>query len=226
VLVKVLAVFGAIVAALKVIDLLLNEHQKAKLNDLSLKAWSWLDDRRRNSLRQHFKLPSSRMIVGATLSGTSWSITNFLSDTTTRQFGGLAGAISIGAVFLVSADKVLWPFIDRASSGANLVLRLAGVFLAYELLAVILVLVFDYLSDSQPEFWIVHSPLHAVVVANVLITGALLLNICIGPLLAVIGRPILWGAEFLVRKIAENQKGPVIALSALMEGLAALIAHL
>ena len=237
VLANTIIVLSAAIATLALIDLLMTDRQKDTLSNKVLALWSWLDDLRKLSfidwIRNHRGLVSlfATILPLATL---LFATLNEILRFGYHHLSLISG--SFGAIVGLLIGLWLVSFVLRAKPGRQILVRATGALLLAVLpLAVLRPFeiffgdpLLDALFDALPERHAVtvFEAVMGAVLAGKLVTLILLaiwlLVVC--PLVfAYVATALLYASEQLVRRIAEYRKGPVLALSALCGGIAALL---
>jgi hypothetical protein len=227
-LANLLITLSAAVAILALLDLFLSERQKALLTKWVTSAWSYLDDLRSLSLIDWLRNPNAHVWLGITfvllfVSVAIWStVVWYLRSNTATVFMVLAIAILILdwvfeiLVFLIPAifATILSFLVHR-----HFALKL----LATVLVAAIpfyLFFVFYHFAETQSNL------LYSFFILLFLASGLLYLCgsvVLISIALTYVATAVLYVSEFVVRRIAEYPKGPILACSALFASLSAFM---
>jgi hypothetical protein len=219
------------VAVLTLADLFLSNTQKTWLSNAVIKAWSVLDEAKGWSLTDWLKQPRARwwlaISVGLFMAAYYILMTHHTGRTLHELlvvlpedaavldfFLYLLGATLIGT-FIVFVSLPIFARLLNVSRG-----RLAIILLC-SLAAVYLIAFFaDFaLEDEQP--WLFLLGTFGLIIALIFVLCVLMIFVSIA--VAYIASAVLFVGEFVVRRIAEYPKGPVLALSAFFGGIVALI---
>jgi hypothetical protein len=226
----------AAVAVLALVDLLLSKAQKKWLSDASIKAWSILDEAKGWSLADWLKKPRARWWLALSL-GLLWfafqaSITVYdmpldLSDPIAEiNFHMTVTHLMLVTtiICLVVASPFFANLLDVGSP--KLLVRKLAIISMFALLGYGFSISLIWWIEPFKGWWIwdvVASALYVggLVPAFTILLGILTILAAMG--LAYLASAILYVCEFIIRRIAEYPKGPVLAISALFGGIVALI---
>jgi hypothetical protein len=228
---------SAAVAVLALADLLLSKAQKDWLSNAVIKIWSVLDEAKAWSFADWLKNPRARwwfaISVGLLMGiQQAWSIITEESGEYLRPdvFGDALRNSPLIISLLAAWTAILVALLSRPifarlldfTSRKSLALRLT-VFSLFALIVFVIMTLTLGLSEQSSIFPV-------ILIASLLVLGlpALLVLLCVLTILFALGlayvaSAILYVGEFVVRRIAEYPKGPVLALSALFGGVCALI---
>jgi len=228
---------SAAVAVLALADLLLSKAQKDWLSNAVIKIWSVLDEAKAWSFADWLKNPRARWwfaISVGLLMGVqqAWSIITEESGEYLRPdvFGDALRNSPLIISLLAAWTAILVALLSRPifarlldfTSRKSLALRLT-VFSLFALIVFVIMTLTLGLSEQSSIFPV-------ILIASLLVLGlpALLVLLCVLTILFALGlayvaSAVLYVGEFVVRRIAEYPKGPVLALSALFGGVCALI---
>lgn len=220
-LTNIAIVLVAITLVLKGLQVLLSSKQKAAIELLSLRLWEWLDSRKRITLRQHMVLPPLRQLMSIVMGSTSFPLLNYLTDDFVGYYG--LRVTTPLSIFILLSGEILWPRIAKTMSNVKLAAFSAILLLTYAALVTLGALYLDYCCVANRTYWILHHPWRVLAFATLIIGSQAVFFILLRPFISLIGRPILWSIELLVRRINEYEKGPVIGLSILVGSIAGLI---
>jgi hypothetical protein len=228
----VVMALSAFVGTLALVDFFLTDVQKRKLSDAVLSVWNWLDDMKKRTFVEWLKRPRAQLIflsaVGVTFSVSTFPITSGLLD-------DKLGFIVLVACLSCSTPAALWigPKIFASISRSHtqqerLIHAMNPIVVPFWLTmgaAVALVFLSTWVpvpaSSSYFAVLAILVLLYALLVGSAVIT-VFMLYLMLPVLAAGMLAFYLGIIEFIVRRIAEYPKGPVLALSALCGGLAAL----
>jgi hypothetical protein len=228
------------VAVLALVDLFLSKDQKTWLSDVVLKMWSILDEAKGWSFADWVKKPEPKAWLGIILGvgvAVAWIYKYTVLDTFEGEsafsrffMGSLLGAC-VGWVAVNAMNHILERLL-QFSSAKHLAGKLVMALLGSGTVLFLLIVATSLLSD---RFW--ESDLHTAIGVSLYVLklglGLLFAVICflllcsvvifVSMAVAYIASATLCVGEFVVRRIAEYPKGPVLALSALCGGIVALI---
>jgi hypothetical protein len=228
---------SAAVAVLALADLLLSTAQKDWLSNAVIKIWSILDEAKAWSFADWLKNPRARWwfaISVGLLMGVqqAWSTMTSESGEYIRPdiFGDALRNSPLIISLLAAWTAILFALLSRPvfarlldfTSRKGLALRLT----VFSLLALIVFVIMSLTLGLTEQ----SSIFPVILIASLLVLGlpALLVPLCVLTILFALGlayvaSAILYVGEFVVRRIAEYPKGPVLALSALFGSIVALI---
>jgi hypothetical protein len=222
------------VAVLALVDLLLSKAQKEWLSNAVIKMWSVLDEAKGWSFADWIKEPRATwwlavglgLLLGLLSALSSWLHKDRWEATTTSDDNWIwVVALTVALICFIFAFLTRRIFAWLLKSGS--LLRIAKTiaitcflcFLVWALIGAI-----AGLWDFSLPPW-----LDAAIGILLLLTMPLVflvycgLTIFVARGLAYLASAIFYVGEFMVRRIAEYPKGPVLALSALFGGIVALI---
>src|SRR5258708_1243622 len=223
---------SAAVAVLALADLLLSKAQKDWLSNAVIKIWSVLDEAKAWSFADWLKNPRARWWF-ATSVGLLMGVQQARSIITEESgeylrpdvFGNAVRNSPLIISLLAAWTAILFALLARPifarlldfTSRKSLALRLT-VFSLFAVIVLVIMALTLGLSEqalSEPIFTV-------ILIASIFVVGipALLVPLCVLTVLfalalAYVASAILYVGEFVVRRIAEYPKGPVLALSAL-----------
>lgn len=210
------AVIGlsVVVGTLVVVDFLLTPAQTKWLSDRVLHFWTVLDDTKKGAYLDFIISTPFRVVAVITCvlvtAATVWWITGDFS----HFWQWYLVALSLAASLLVIRIGFTWFFLAVAASGFILAIVLAGIIVFFA----VGVLILSWATNPASILGVILYTLSTVFLAV-----ALVLGLTVAPaIVAYVLTFLLYPIEFLVRRIAEYPKGPVLALSAFGGGLAAL----
>lgn len=246
-LANLLFVIGVLVFVLKISDIFLSEPQKRTLTSLTVRTWNILDEMRRTKPRDWLKRPVVRRVIFITL--LSWialAVVYYFylqlqqssdafprdGDLPARDFVnpsiiGWIEAIGFGlgiSIGFYIAWKVITRVLVRQSwlhpvVAFALVLLITGVWVLFGS------------GHTYQRVFFIQSPVafYALMFMMVLIGSFIEILIlawllCVTPLVvSIIAMALLWPTEFIVRRIAEYPKGPLLALSGFCAAVAGFL---
>jgi len=231
---------SASIAVLALADLLLSKAQKDWLSNAVIKIWSVLDEAKAWSFADWLKNPRARWwfaISIGLLMGVkqAWSIImeesgeylrpDVLGDAVRNSPLNISLLAAISAILVALLSRPIFATLLNFTSRKGLTLRLT----VFSLVAVI-VLVIMVVTLGLSEQALSETIFPVILIASIFVVGlpALLVSLCVLTILFALGlayvaSAILYVAEFVVRRIAEYPKGPILALSALLGAVSALI---
>jgi hypothetical protein len=229
---------SAAVAVLALLDFFLSKAQKEWLSNAVIRMWSILDEARGWSFSDWVKQPRARWWLALSLgifptlliSQSEFLINRFVDKSTaTPKLNWIdivahitAFMIAVPLLFLLAWSLLAW-LLQRRKLNLAVILLAASV--GYLVVVVFMMLIHGYFTGEG--FGPVRHPVLiwvqtlAALPFLLAFLCALLVLLSIG--VAYVASATLYVAEFVVRRIAEYPKGPVLALSALLGGVAALI---
>jgi hypothetical protein len=230
-----IAIGGAGVAAfLTLLDWFLTDKQKEQLSLLSLRLWNWLDDVYRRRFLEWFYKGRPQFVI-AVLSVISYFILIFVvldrfGVAAERSLTDLPFTLSLilGTSLAVGIFRPLLRWLSGSQSQLTYLSRLYAAIAAYVLIVVALFYVgFSWvqtISDSIPDWaampWLVCG-LSVVITHG---TFSMLWSFLFATTISLfIAKIIVQASAFIMRRVAEADKGPVLAISALVGGIAALV---
>lgn len=220
---------AALVAVLGLVDWFLSEQQKRVVSGLFVRAWSFLDDAKKTRLLLKFKLERPQfylLLVSALLA----SLINIIQPINSAEIGStdwwLAEAACI--ISIVVQVKVVLPHIlDYLTVVYEEEGSTVGLFrLIFVLAPMLVILGFFVVPLLKSDFIVLRAAglLIFVFVGTAFQTVILVLYlIFIAKLGLSVARPILASSEFIIRRIAESPKGPLVAITGLVGGVAGLL---
>jgi hypothetical protein len=210
---------GVTITSLALLELLLTDSQKQQLERLLVRSWSWLDDLRDWSLSDWLKTArNKRRFMAATIAvflALILGIKVAVPDVPwPKLFLFLLAAALVAApwTFLVMTRLPLYDVTSRLYIAA---------FAAVALFFVIPAVDTTFLVRLGAGHWL-RWPIHALTI--VLWVTTLLVAIASSPfVIAIFASMILGVVEFVVRRIAEYPKGPIIGISILVASIVGLV---
>jgi hypothetical protein len=217
----------AAVAVLKLLDLFLSPAQKTWLSNAVIKAWNVLDEAKAWSFADWLKRPRSIWWLAVSLTLLSICFQLWLERTRETlpadyiPSGPLQMFLNtafIGIIVLLMARLIfarLLRFTSMTQLSGRLFIILIFVGIVYALLGISIEKLIEENSSVALILMLVFAP----------VTIALLcvLAVFLSMAMVYLASAILYVGEFVVRRIAEYPKGPVLALSTLLGGVVALI---
>jgi hypothetical protein len=215
----------AALAVLGLADLFLSKAQKDWLDNAVVKLWTILDEAKGLSFADWLKHPQAKWWLAISLGlFVAIGLVTLLWDTVEPVF---AAPIVIAIVVTITwlAHPVLgWllEFTPTVRFGHKL--TIVSVLATVGLVSTVTVAWFEYTSSLHGTFFgVVIEPFIKRLVWASAISLLCVPMILAARALAYIASAILYVGEFVVRRIAEYPKGPILALSALFGGICALI---
>jgi hypothetical protein len=215
------------VVCLKLVDILLSQAWKTRLSNAAIKTWNVLDEAKAWSFADWLRKP--RAIWWLAISLTLLMICFHLwlerareksapDYTPLGQLQTFLVTAFLGITILLMARLIfarLLRFNSMTQLSGRLLILLICVGISYALLGFTI----NKLLDEQPKVAVILM----LVIAPVTVALLCLLAVFLSIALAYLASAFLYVGEFVVRRIAEYPKGPVLALSALLGGVVALI---
>jgi hypothetical protein len=239
VIANILIFLSLAVAMLALLDLYLDEPQKEWLSKAALKSWNWLDDAEKK-LKQFY---APKWLAGRrwqiVLIGGAFSVVCFIYFTIflLRNSGPDRNAAAIGIIVTVIIALPLVFFaclvLLRGSSQVSVLVRATAILLAAVAIAATL-----YLSFSQADIksLILEFPCYdkedQLIIAVLVFVGmgiflGMLVALWLFPFMLIIAvygaMGLLRFSELTARRISESKKGPILATSALVGAVVAII---
>jgi hypothetical protein len=218
-LANVLILLGGIVGLTALLDLLLSDAHKRSLSNVVVDLWDWLDHTKRLSWLDSLRSPKSVRALSVISAALSFCIALFGSE----KFVFLS-AIATAVVVDYLAPRVF----NRLLGGTpgRVTIRVIAVMAIALVAQVPLGLMLWYVYRYMPEVTLVTIASDLVFLAvggftSILFITAAVVLVPIG--CAFLTSIPLYSMEFLVRRIAEYPKGPILALSALCGGIASIL---
>jgi hypothetical protein len=226
------------VAILAIVDLFLSDSQKAWLSNAVIKTWNILDEAKGWSFADWIKKPRATwwLAVGlGLLLGSFLGIVNWLTELYLgRADDNWSWVVAVGYPLTTALILFIFSFLTRRIFAWLLkfgsLLRIAKIltvvyFVSVLIMTLIMIAIFSIGESSEsPAQWIWLAILFLFLL--ILPLGLLTwcgLTIFVARGMAYLASGIFYIGEFIVRRIAEYPKGPVLALSALCGGIVALI---
>jgi hypothetical protein len=214
------------VIVLKLVDLFLSQAWKTWLSNSAIKTWNALDEAKAWSFADWLRKPRAIWWLAVSLTILMicfqlWleRLREKLPDyTSPGQLQTFLGTAFIGITILLMA-RLIFARILRFNSMVQLSGRLLILLICVGIVYVVLAISIDKLLGERPA---VAVPL-MFVFAPVTIILLCVLAVFLSMAMAYLAGATLYVGEFVVRRIAEYPKGPVLALSALLGGIVALI---
>jgi len=230
------------VAVLALADLFLSQAQKTWLSDALIKTWSVLDEAKSWSFADWLKKPRAMWWLAASMAllmsaapilRRVWMMGQLKREI--EQQGGAEYALPPDlslAVFLTAAvfgiiilfiARLIFARLLRFTSAKQLSGRLVMIFSFAAIACYLLTIAVDKLDDGGNAREAI-----AVIIGIFLYIPIALVLLCVLAIflslaMAYVASAILSVGEFIVRRIAEYPKGPVLAVSAFLGGIVALI---
>jgi hypothetical protein len=223
VIANTLVILGLAIAMLTLIDLLMTDRQKDKLSDNVISLWNSLDDLKKLTLVGWIQ--SHRGLISLFAAMPPLAI--ILYAAAREIYSPFFIAELVGALIGLLIGLKLISFVLEAKGG-RILIRATGTLLLSLLPLMVGVALMGYFHVllQRHAFDVYFYVAIGAFIAGNLVTFILLAIwlLVVGPLvLAYIATPLLYASEQLVRRVAEYPKGPVLALSALCGGVAALL---
>ena len=214
---------GLLTGAASVADILLNERQKRRLADLSVKAWYYIDIAKGRSMLAWINRNKSKkylLMLAALLVSlfTIWAILK--RDARQGSINNAYGTLSVIVVPSCLFGLIAFNIILKASTPLGALLR-ASAWLAVFLIPVASVMVFanqykETLLPVSERITITQMLFVIAFVSSILSTAVLGIFWAVAAIpvaLIYLGIMSLTTAEFLTRRIAESSKGPLLAFA-------------
>lgn len=228
-LANLLIFLSASVATLALLDIFLSDGQKAWLSNLTIRVWNLLDEVKRWSIMDWFKNPRATWWLAASFSSLVLfgMLIRYYEDESLRQDDNTIYFVLytlVMIVILLLFSRWIFSRLLPYLTGPFFWRRIGIVFVAAMIpYGICLALIFN-LDDIQrmlPTWMIVvFLFMFFLPVATILIC---VITILYARLLAYVAGAFLYVGEFVVRRIAEYPKGPVLAVSAVFAAALALI---
>jgi hypothetical protein len=218
----------AAVAVLKLLDLFLSPAQKTWLSNAVIETWNVLDEAKAWSFADWLKRPRAIWWLAASLTLLSMSFQLWLERAREKLPAGyissgplqtLLNTAFIGIIVLLMA-RLIFARLLRFTSMIQLSGRLLVILICVGIALPLLGTFIDKLIFSE------HGTVAVILIfmiAPVAITLLCVLAVFLSMAMAYLASAILYIGEFVVRRIAEYPKGPVLALSTFFGGVVALI---
>src|SRR5262245_2296454 len=227
------------IAALALADMLLSDKQKEWLSNAVIRVWSVLDEARGWSFSDWLGQPRARWWLAVSLgiftalliSQSDFLINRFVKSTATPtpklnwiEIAGVIAAylVSVPLLFLLAWSLLSW-LLQRRS--LNLAVILFSALFGYLAVIVCMGLIHGYFTGEgfgpvrhEGLRWV-----QTILALPFLLAFLCTLLVFLSIAVAYVASAILYVSEFVVRRIAEYPKGPVLALSAFFGGIVALI---
>jgi hypothetical protein len=201
---NIILVLTAIPAVLQILDILLSDDKKAVIERFSLRLWDWLDSRKRITLRQRMVLPPLRNVVYFVMWSTNSTLLNYLTDELVVYYS--LRVILPLSILIPLSGQFLWPRIAKTTSNVKLAAFSAILLLTYAALLTLGALYLDYCCVKNPTYWLLDHPWRVLAFVTLLVCGQAAIFILVPLFISLIGRPILWATELMVRRITEYPK--------------------
>jgi hypothetical protein len=231
-----IAIGGATVTAfLTLLDWFLTDKQKERLSLLSIRLWNWLDDLYRRRFFEWFYKGRPQLVVAA-LAVISY-VTLGLSLLVFRsvpfqkikldELALFAIPLILGPTLAVVIFRPLLRWLSHSKSQLTYLIRLYATILAF----ILVVMPFWYaadraqiISNSIPHWaempWLI-AGLSAMTIYGTFFM--LWTFLCATTISLFCAKTIVYASTFIMRRIAESKKGPILGISALVGGIAAIV---
>lgn len=230
----IVIILSATVATLAALDLLLSEIQKTGVSDGVARLWSWLDDRGRVSYLGYIKLRRNQRILFVCFTSLlfllvvlfAFAISDFKYDKTI--FGVIPLVLVLNAPLLVCFSPPSMTFITSPPSKVGVGLRLFSVIVLSFLAGGLIYAFFNWMYPQPVQGGSASVPnlnftgLFSIAISYLLLLAVVIISALPFVLIAVL-RLVLIVVEFVVRRIAESSKGPIIAASMIIGSFVALV---
>jgi hypothetical protein len=220
-LANLLLTLTAGVALLALLDLFLDDAQKASLSKWVALIWNYLDDLRTLSLVDWIRQPTARL----------WMAVCFAVAILVFGSLGIATIVTISkeAYILVTVISMLYVAVGLLIIAQlldfmfkrQLWFRLSTVLFGGIAILFVMLLLLVTVSELRLTYIAIPLLIFIMVPLSMVVSCAAILFISIA--LAYVATAALYVGEFVVRRIAEYPKGPILALSAIFGSLVALI---
>jgi hypothetical protein len=217
----------AAVAVLKLLDLFLSPAQKTWLSNAVIKTWNVLDEAKAWSFADWLKKPRAIWWLAVSLTLLLICFQLWLERTREKLPSDftLPGPLQtflntalIGIIVLLMA-RLIFARLPRFTSMTQLSGRLSIILICVGIVYALLGISIDKLLNEHSTVALILM----LVFAPVTIALLCVLVIFLSMAMAYLASAILYVGEFVVRRIAEYPKGPVLALSTCFGGVVALI---
>jgi hypothetical protein len=217
------------VAVLTLLDLFMSNAQKTWLSNVVTKAWDVLDEAKSWSFTDWLKQPRARwwlaISLGVIMASYQIFMAQLLEADKARGMGAAENALgdflvgALTAIVVVFLSRLIFARLLNLSWG-----RLAVILFCALAATVLITVCIEFLFKAEPgSFFILGGVGLIMALFPILIVLFCVLTIILSIAVAYIASAILYVGEFVVRRIAEYPKGPILALSALFGGIIALI---
>jgi hypothetical protein len=219
------------VALLTLLDLFLSETQKTWLSNLFIKIWSGLDEAKVWSTVGWMKDPRAKwcLAIGLGLlqtvpSGITYGLTSrtdFVAVLANVTFVPLL--VGFGTLIFVLITLPIFELLLNFIRGKSMIRALCLVMALAVSLMVVNALIQILVESLEPGLALVFGIILGILTLPAVFISVASIAMLVALMLAYIASAVLYVVEFLVRRIAEYPKGPVLALSAFFGGVVALI---
>jgi hypothetical protein len=226
--------FSVAAIVLKLADIFLSKAQKEWLSNAVLKIWSALDEAKGWSFANWLTKPDTKwweglgLVVFALLASysiflVSYSMYHILVHGFEREFKfhfQQTMQLWIGALVIVFSTSGI--FVRRTVEFDSNIVRILAIISVFGAFLSLIVAGFSHYFSASAFSLSEQDILFAIgVLVGYPVVIVLPIWVALG--LAYLASAILYVCEFIIRRIAEYPKGPVLALSALIGGIAALV---
>lgn len=210
----VLLISSLLIPALSLLDFLLSDSQKKRIGSATLNAWNFLDELERLSIPKWLDQPRERFFFSlliSTIVGLAVAFSFIGNDDWIFRALILLFTMFIGTCISLE-------FLPRLMRNYTPFSVLVALAISLAIVAVQAALVYIGLQLGPK-----HASYMALITTFTVPFTLMALTISLAVAFPLLGKGLLTASEFLVRRIAENPKGPLLAASALFALLVALI---
>jgi hypothetical protein len=219
------------VALLALLDLFFTENQKTWLSNLVIKIWSGLDEAKAWSTTGWKKDPRAKWFLAIGLGLLNTAPSGFANGLTSRNdfIAVLANLtlvpllVGIGTIIFVLITLPIFESLLNLIRGKSTIKALSLVMALAVSLTVANLLTRILVESLEPGLAKILGFILGLLTLPAVFISAASVAMLLALVLAYAAGAVLYVLEFLVRRIAEYPKGPVLALSAFFGGLLALI---
>jgi hypothetical protein len=221
------------VATLSLVDFFATDIQKRRLSDWVLSVWNWLDEIKKRTFVEWFKRPRPQKGFLVAVVGLTFAVSTVFQSKFFNLLGLYEGWFLIAAVVGCGSAVAFWVGrrLSKRISKAQTLQEVPYITKSFIRVPILLTLAITglWLFDLSFVRWM---PEYIVVAILFLSLIAFVSSITIGIFMIVLVFPFLLAdmlasclrtAEFVVRRVAEYPKGPILALSVLAGGVAAVL---
>jgi hypothetical protein len=217
-LTSALIFLSGLVAILVLLDQLLTDSEKARLDKRLIILWNFLDDFKGRSIKQLLAIGPIRAFLAAGTVVAYLILSDYLpsKEPPREPPASLLTKVLVTCSFCVFMASFAWflpPFIDRckkrAPIGTNIIMYL------------FILLMFAVLMTLHSEFMESGVIVGILILIAALAIGVTALGLLI-TILFVLTTALVWALEFLIRRIAQHPK-PILAASLIVGCIAAIL---
>jgi hypothetical protein len=229
VITSALLMMSVTVAILSLVDLALSDAQKKRISDQVIRLWNWLDDMKQLSFLNWLRArPAQRLfIIAASLisvqSVSPFFIEAFLVDLPPDEFWNSIITLIIlllGTAFGLWIGPIIVSYLLQSNASIQFLWR------SFKLLLLVIMpdaVLLIFAVSSFAEYDVSSLSYFALLLHPLSVSLLAFWAIAFIPLVIVyIISAVLWVSEFIMRRVAENPKGPVLAISALFTAILAI----